>query len=201
MEDPRRVAPAAERNKEPILEVLREVLPPAGVVLELGSGSGQHAVYFARALPRLVFQPSDPDPVARRSVEAWREAEALANLRAPLAIDAEHERWTEAPVHAVVAINVIHISPWSVAQAIFTGATRHLEAGGVLFLYGPYRRGGQHTAPSNEAFDRSLRERDPRWGVRDLEAVVELGRGRGLVLEREVAMPANNLSLVFRRAG
>lgn len=201
MEDPRRVAPAAERNKQPILEVLREVLPPVGVVLELGSGSGQHVVHFARALPAVVFQPSDPDPGARRSIEAWAREEQLPNVRAPLALDAEAERWVDAQIAAVLALNVVHISPWSVTPAILAGAARHLDPGGVLFLYGPYRRGGQHTAPSNEAFDRSLRERDPRWGVRDLEAVVEAGRERGLVLEREVAMPANNLSLVFRRPG
>lgn len=201
MEDPRRVAPAAERNKQPILEALRDVLPARGLVLELGSGSGQHVVHFARAFPTLEFQPSDPEPAARRSIEAWVRAERLPNVRAPLALDAEAERWTEAPLQAVLAINVIHISPWPVTQAIFEGAARHLSEGGLLFLYGPYRRGGLHTAPSNEAFDQSLRARDPRWGVRDLEEVTQVGREVGLVLEREVAMPANNLSLVFRRPG
>lgn len=201
MEDPRRVAPAAERNKQPILEALRDVLPARGLVLELGSGSGQHVVHFARAFPTLEFQPSDPEPAARRSIEAWVRAERLPNVRAPLALDAEAERWTEAPLQAVLAINVIHISPWPVTQAIFEGAARHLSEGGLLFLYGPYRRGGLHTAPSNEAFDHSLRARDPRWGVRDLEEVTQVGREVGLVLEREVAMPANNLSLVFRRPG
>ncbi|MCC6474845.1 MAG: DUF938 domain-containing protein [Burkholderiales bacterium] len=195
----RATASAAERNKEPILEVLARVLPASGTVLEIASGTGQHVVHFARALPALQWQPSDPDAGARHSVRAWVAQEGLANVREPIDLDVNVEPWPVASAAALVCINMIHIAPWEAARGLMRGAGRILAAGGVLVLYGPYRRGGQHTAPSNEAFDSDLRARDPSWGVRDLEAVETLATGEGFTLDEVVPMPANNLSLVFRK--
>jgi len=195
----RQHSPSAERNREPILAVLRTVLPATGRVLEIASGTGQHALCFARALPGLDWQPSDADAEARESIAAWMAHDAPPNLRAPLALDVHQPEWDVGALDAVVCINMIHISPWSAAQALFAGASRYLVDGGVLYLYGPYKRGGAHTAPSNEAFDRQLRSRDPSWGVRDMEAVVALGASAGFECDEPIAMPANNFSLVFRK--
>ncbi len=197
--DARQIAPAAERNAAPILDVLRECLPSAGVVLEIASGTGVHAARFAAALPTLAWQPSDADARARASIEAWRAHASLANLRAPLDLDVCRTPWPIEAADAIVCINMIHISPWAAAEALFDGAQRLLPAGGVLYLYGPYRRHGAHTAPSNEAFDAQLRERNAAWGVRDMEAVEALGEARGFVCEARVAMPANNFSVVLRK--
>ncbi|MFM0074332.1 DUF938 domain-containing protein [Paraburkholderia sediminicola] len=198
----RQHSPSAERNREPILAVLREVLPPTGRVLEIASGTGQHAICFAGALPGLDWQPSDLDADARASIAAWIAHAGLANVRVPLALDVHQAEWgvnTVDTFDAVVCINMIHISPWSATQALFTGASRRLVDGGVLYLYGPYKRGGAQTSPSNDAFDQQLRSRDPAWGVRDMEAVVALGASVGLVCDEPIAMPANNFSLVFRK--
>ncbi|AOJ06399.1 SAM-dependent methyltransferase [Burkholderia mayonis] len=195
----RQWAPATERNREPILDVLKRVLPARGIVLEIASGTGQHAVHFAAALPDLVWQPTDTEAAARASIAAWAADAALPNLRAPLALDVCVEPWPLAAADAIVCINMIHIAPWAAACALFDGAARVLPDGGVLYLYGPYRRGGAHTAESNAQFDAQLRSRDPAWGVRDLEAVAELGRAAGLALDEIVEMPANNLSVVFRK--
>ncbi len=197
----RRRAPAASRNREPIFEVLQRVLPRAGLVLEIGSGTGEHAVDYTGRLPGIIWQPTDPSEEARASVAAWRAhaGDLEQRVRPPLPLDARAERWLDESPAAVVAINVIHISPWEVCEGIVAGAARHLRADGLLYLYGPYRREGRHTAPSNEAFDRSLRARDPSWGVRDLEEVAALARARGLALDEIVEMPANNLSVIFRR--
>ncbi|AOJ84331.1 SAM-dependent methyltransferase [Burkholderia savannae] len=195
----RQWAPATERNREPILDVLKRVLPARGTVLEIASGTGQHAVHFAVALPDLVWQPTDTEAAARASIDAWAADAALPNLRAPLALDVCAEPWPLAAADAIVCINMIHIAPWAAACALFDGAARLLPEGGVLYLYGPYRRGGAHTAESNARFDAQLRGRHPAWGVRDLEAVVELGRAAGLALDEIVEMPANNLSVVFRK--
>ncbi|CAN0627332.1 conserved protein of unknown function [Burkholderia multivorans] len=192
-------APAAERNRGPILDVLRRVLPASGSVLEIASGTGQHVVHFAQGLPALHWQPSDPDAHARRSIAAWIAYTGLPNVAEPLAFDVRDAGWPLATVDAIVCINMIHIAPWAAAEALFAGASRVLRPGGVLVLYGPYRRAGQHTAESNEAFDAQLRSRDPAWGVRDLEAVVALGLDAGLDCIEVVGMPANNLSVVFRR--
>ncbi|RQS61917.1 DUF938 domain-containing protein [Burkholderia sp. Bp8963] len=192
-------APAAERNRGPILDVLRRVLPASGDVLEIASGTGQHVVHFAAGLPGLRWQPSDPDAQARQSIAAWIAHTGVPNVRAPLAFDVRDAVWPFAALDAIVCINMIHISPWACAQALFAGASRVLRPAGVLMLYGPYRREGRHTAPSNEAFDAQLRLRDPSWGVRDLEAVVALGLDCGLDCIEVVEMPANNLSIVFRR--
>ncbi|ODV43698.1 SAM-dependent methyltransferase [Cupriavidus sp. UYMMa02A] len=197
--DARRLAPATERNREPILAVLRNALPATGTVLEIASGTGQHAVHFAAALPGLTWQPSDPDGAARASIAAWIHHSGLTNVRAPLALDVCAQPWGIDAADAVVCINMIHISPWAAAQALFAGAGRLLGPGGVLFLYGPYRRGGAHTAPSNAAFDAQLRATDPEWGVRDMEDVIALGEAQGMRCDAPVAMPANNFSLVFRK--
>jgi len=198
------IAPAVARNREPILAVLRRVapspvLPARGLVLEIASGSGEHAVYFAAALPHLTWQPSDPDPEARESITAYRAAAQLPNLLPPLALDAASPDWPATQTDMIVAINMIHIAPWAAAEGLMAGAERFLPAGGVLFLYGPFRERGQHTAPSNAAFDESLRARNREWGVRDLDDVVALASRHGLALEERVTMPANNLSVVFRR--
>ncbi len=201
----RQHSPSAERNRAPILAVLREVLPATGRVLEIASGTGQHAVCFAGALPGLDWQPSDLDADARASIAAWVAHAGLANVRAPLALDVHQQDWgvhtqdKHDKLDAVVCINMIHISPWSATQALFAGASRRLAVGGVLYLYGPYKRGGAQTSPSNDAFDQQLRSRDPAWGVRDMEAVVALGASVGLVCDEPIAMPANNFSLVFRK--
>jgi SAM-dependent methyltransferase len=193
-------APAAERNKDPILTVLKRVLPRSGTVLEIASGTGQHAVHFARALPALTWQPSDPDPEMRASIRAWIAESGLSGLRDPLDLDVQAQPWPVESADAVACINMIHIAPWSATTALMGGVGRILCPGGVLLLYGPFRQDGQHTAPSNEAFDRSLRAGNPEWGVRDLEAVVTAASSAGLALEDVVAMPANNLCVLFRGA-
>lgn len=195
----KRHAPSAERNREPLLSVLRDVLPAHGTVLEVASGTGQHAVFFCRALPGLCWQPTDADPGALASIEAWRQEEALPNLRAPLALDVQAEAWPVARVDALVGINLVHICPWEATQGLLRGAGRVLAPGAPLVLYGAYFIEGQTPAPSNVAFDAWLRERDPTWGVRTLSAVTAEAEAQGLVRERVVEMPSNNLVLVFRR--
>jgi SAM-dependent methyltransferase len=195
----RRSAPAAERNKDPILAVLQRVLPQSGLVLEIASGTGQHVVHFARTLPGLTWQPSEPDPQMRQSIAGWLAETGPANVLPPLDLDVRRPEWPLDHADAMVCINMIHISPWEATEQLLAGCGRILHPGGVLYLYGPYRRGGRHTAPSNEAFDASLRQRDPQWGVRDLETVVEAANQHGLALSEVVEMPANNLSVVFVR--
>ncbi|MBC2662168.1 DUF938 domain-containing protein [Novosphingobium flavum] len=197
--DDRRSAPAVARNRDPILVVLRQVLPDHGTVLEVASGTGEHAVHFARHLPALTWQPSDPSPEACASIEAWRRAEGLGNVWAPLALDAAAATWPEVSAAAVVCINMVHISPWAATLGLLRGAARVLPPGGVLYLYGPYRQTGVPLAPGNTAFDADLRERDPRWGLRELDEVVAAAGHAGFTLDRIVEMPANNLSVVFRR--
>jgi len=194
----RRSSPAAQRNRQPILDVLREVLPPSGLVLEVASGTGEHAAYFAAAFPKLVWQPTDPDPAALGSIEAWRAEARLANLLAPLALDAQAREWPIDAADAILCINMVHISPWSATEGLMRGAGRLLPRGAPLVLYGPYRRAGVPTAPSNEAFDESLRSRNLEWGLRDLADVEAEAEARGLALERVYEMPANNLTIVFR---
>jgi len=192
-------APAVARNRDPILAVLREVLAAPGTVLEIASGSGEHAVHFASALSHLVWQPTDPDAEARRSIAAHAARAQLPNLLPPLALDAAAAAWPVTQADAIVSINMIHIAPWSAAEGLMAGAARLLPPDSPLYLYGPFREHGRHTAPSNAAFDESLKARDPAWGVRDLDEVVALAGRHGLALTRTVAMPANNLSVVFRR--
>jgi SAM-dependent methyltransferase len=193
-------APAVARNRDAILAVLREILPDSGTVLEIASGSGEHAVHVAAALPGVDWLPSDPEPAARRSIAAHALRAGLANIRPPLVIDAAAAAWPVARVDGIVCINMIHIAPWAATEGLMAGAGRVLSAGGVLFLYGPFREADRPFAESNAAFDASLRARDPAWGVRDLDAVAAEATRHGLSLVRRVAMPANNLSLIFGRA-
>lgn len=199
MTDHRRHAPATQRNRDAILAVLARHLPARGLVLEVASGSGEHAVHFAGALPALDFQPSDADEASRASIDAWAAAAGCVNLRRAIALDAAAARWPIAAADAVLCINMIHIAPWSAASGLVRGAARLLAPGAILYLYGPYRREGRHTAPSNAAFDLGLRARNPEWGVRDLEAVAALAASSGFAPPLVEAMPANNLSLIFRR--
>lgn len=194
-------SPAAVRNAEAILAVLRAHLPKRGRVLEIAAGSGQHAVAFASALPGLEWTPSDPSSEARASIAAWAAKADLPNLQAPLALDClEEATWPEAAFDAVVCINMIHISPWAATEGLMRLAERVLpRPGGLLYLYGPYREAEAALAPSNEVFDASLRGRDPAWGLRDRDEVVALARSHGLTLTLRADMPANNISLLFRR--
>ena len=195
----KRHAPAAERNREPIAAVLGEALPERGLVLEVASGTGQHAAWFAGLFPHLRWQPSDPDPEALASIRAWREESGLANLLEPVLLDASAEAWPVEAADAILCINMVHISPWVATVGLMLGAGRLLAPGSPLLLYGPYRRAGVPTAPSNEAFDFSLRARDPRWGLRELKAVAAEAERHGLRFERLFEMPANNVTVVFRR--
>lgn len=193
----RKTWPAPERNKEPILQELRRVLPDGATVLEFASGTGQHAAHFAAALPPITWQTTERDAELFSSIEAW--CEGLPNVRPPLLFEVGRDPWPEVEADVVVAINLVHIMPWEATEALVRGAAENLPSGGLLVLYGPYRVGGRHTAPSNAAFDAELRSRDPRWGVRDLEAVRTLAERHGMTQEPPVSMPANNLFVVFRK--
>jgi SAM-dependent methyltransferase len=199
MNDDREIAPAPERNKQPILEVLTRALPASGLVLEIGSGTGQHVAHFAKALPGLEFQPSEMDVAKHASIAAWIAHEGVTNVRAPVALDVTHVPWPVRKADAIVCINVIHISPWEATLALMHGAGEVLRPGGVLVTYGPYKREGKHTAPSNETFDAWLKERDKRFGVRDMGEVAIVAMEAGLEPADVVEMPANNFVLVFRK--
>ncbi|WP_176590219.1 DUF938 domain-containing protein [Sphingobium sp. EM0848] len=194
----KRHAPATERNRDAIVAVLREELPQSGLMLEVASGSGEHAIHFAAAFPDLDWQPSDPDPVALASIAAWREEAGLSNLRPPVRLDAAAP-WPAERADAILCINMVHISPWAATLGLLRGAGACLSPDGLLYLYGPYVREGVETAPSNLAFDASLKARDPRWGLRRVEDVIAAAYAEGLRFDRLVEMPANNLSLLFRR--
>lgn len=223
--DLRQYAPATERNRQPILAVLKQVLPKSsdtagdadnmvGIVLEISSGTGEHATYFAPRLSHLYWLPSEPQAAGRDSIQAWGEALPSRNLLLPpLDLDVSAHPWSveeaavqarltvlDAPICAIVNINMIHIAPWEMCGHLMAGAQRVLPPGGVLYLYGPYKRDGRHTAPSNEAFDRTLRDRNPLWGIRDLETVVDTAKEHELQLSEVIEMPANNLSVVFTRS-
>lgn len=199
--DPRLDYPATQRNREPILAVLRELLGHGDRVLEIGSGSGQHAAYFTTHLPSLHWQPSDVEDTTFASIRAW--SEDRGNVASPRVIDVARpfEAWgvEREAFDAVFCANVIHIAPWEVCLGLLAGAAELLGAQGRLIFYGPFQREGRHTAPSNEAFDASLRTRDPRWGVRDLDVVTGEAARHGLLRDRVVEMPSNNLTAVFRR--
>ena len=200
MTDPRQFAPATQRNRDVILDVLRRTLPATGLVLEIASGSGEHAVHFAASLPDLVFQPTDPNPDALASIAAWIEAAGARNVRPPVQLDVCQPFWPIANAAAIVCINMIHISPWEATQGLISGAAAILPSGAALYLYGPYFRAGVETAPSNLAFDRSLRERNPVWGIKRLEEVAAVAGSAGFTGPDVTEMPANNLSVVFRRS-
>ena len=198
--DRRLYFPHVARNREPILEVLRRVLPPQGLVLEIASGGGEHAAYFASNLPGVIWQPTDANTEMFESIAAHRTAAGVANLLAPLHLDVTAEQWPVARAEAMVCCNMIHIAPWAVTEGLIAGAGRTLARDGLLYLYGPYKIDGRHTAPSNEDFDANLRARNPLWGVRDLTEVSSLAKRHGFALAETVPMPANNLSVIFRRA-
>jgi len=197
--DARAFSPASQRNRQPILEVLARVLPGSGLVLEVASGSGEHALWFAQHLRPLAWQPSDPDPACRRSIAAHAAGVHCPTLKPPLDLDVTEAIWPIERADAIVCINMVHIAPWAATEGLMAGSARCLPPGGVLYLYGPYQRGGEHTAPSNAAFDESLRAHNPAWGLRDVEAVAESAQAQGLTLGKIVEMPANNLSLILTR--
>lgn len=208
MLDARQYAPATERNRQPILDVLRQVLPATGTVLEISSGTGEHITFFAPRLPHLQWIASEPDELSRKSIQAWGAALPAENFcLPPLALDVSRQPWPverpipglKLPITAIVNINMIHISAWEMCQHLMAGAERILPGDGVLYLYGPFKQEGAHTSPSNEAFDRMLRDRNSAWGIRDLAAVAAIAHQHSLQLENVIAMPANNFSVVFRR--
>ncbi len=195
---------SAQRNREPILEVLTRVVPPEGLILEIASGTGQHAAFFAPRLVPRSWQPTDIDRDNFDSISAWADYVASESgetelIKKPVRLDASAPEWPIKRADAIVCINMIHIAPIEACSGLLAGAARILPASQPLFLYGPFKRHGAHTAPSNQAFDESLRARDPRWGVRDLDELAEEASGRGLELDEVFGMPANNLSVVFRR--
>jgi SAM-dependent methyltransferase len=200
--DRRMFSPSAARNSAPILAVLKRVLPTSGAVLEVGCGTGEHAVCFAGAMPNLIWHPSDPDPDARASTTSWIEFTGLTNIRPPRDIDVCASAWggeqTQA-FDAIVSLNMVHIAPWPASLGLFAGAGRVLRAGGLLILYGPFMRDGVHNAPSNAAFDVSLKASNPSWGVRDITDLERVAKSSGLGLREIIEMPANNMSLVFDR--
>ena len=220
MANDRQYAPATERNRQPILEVLQKVLPDRGTVLEIASGTGEHAAFFAPQLAHLQWLPTEPQAALRDSIRGWRIAQPAANFLAPLELDVSEQPWPgeelpgekplaeesqaservkSDPITAIVNINMIHISPWAMCEYLMAGAERVLPSGGVLYLYGPFRQANVETAPGNESFDRMLRDRNPAWGLRDLETVCECAIAHSLIHLQTIPMPANNLSVVFHR--
>lgn len=203
MENSKQYAPATQRNREPILEVLLRVLPPSGNILEVASGTGEHSIFFAPAFSSRQWIPSDPNAISRDSIEAWRKESLIENIHPPLNINAQDSIWEIEKefldITTIININMIHISPWSACLGLMEGAKRLLPSGGILYLYGPYKQEGKHTALSNEAFDESLRDQNPEWGVRNLEDVIKVAEDNGLVFKEKVAMPANNLSVIFEK--
>jgi hypothetical protein len=200
--DARQYAPTTQRNREPILEVLSRILPE-GNILELASGTGEHAIFFAPRLAPRQWYPSDPNPLLRDSIEAWRNYHPADNLHSPLDLDVCESKWRieelEIEINAIANINMIHISPWKACLGLMAGAGRILPVNGILYLYGPYKQNGEHTADSNRSFDESLRRQNPEWGVRNLEDVMRIAKSEGLKLQEIVAMPANNLSVIFQK--
>ena len=198
----KRSAPATERNREAILSILQNYLPNQGTVLEIASGTGQHAVFFAQQLTPRFWLPTDLDPTNIASIAAWRVEAGAANLLLPRQLDVRDPAWLidchlPAPISAIVNINMLHISPWSCCEALFAGAAEVLNQSGVVILYGPFKRDGLHTAPSNAAFDEQLRSQDSAWGVRDLKAVVNIAVEQGFACQNVIEMPVNNFSVVF----
>ena len=201
--DARQYAPATQRNREPILEVLAKIIPSNSNVLEIASGTGEHGVFFAQQLKISCWIPSDPNPESQSSIIAWKNYSGLENLELPLSINVTQPEWQkqleDKKIDVVVNMNMIHISPWSACLGLLSGVSKILSTGGILYLYGPYKRNGEHTASSNTSFDLALRNRNPDWGIRDLEQVVEVAAAVGLRLQEVIEMPANNLSVVFSR--
>ena len=194
----KRFAPATMRNRDGIVDILREILPSDGQVLEVASGTGEHAVHFAHCFPALGWQPSDPDPIALASIEAWCAEAGLPNIMTPVQLDATNATWPLTSADAILCINMVHISPWAATVGLFRGAASLLGPGAALFLYGPYIQQSVPTAASNLAFDASLKNRDPAWGLRSVEEVIDLAVSYGFIVDKIIEMAANNLSLVFR---
>ena len=199
MTDPRRHAPATLRNRQAIAEQLKTALPASGRVLEIASGTGEHASFFAALFPQLDWQPSEPNPALRQSIVAYGEDSGLANLAPPLDLDVTRRPWPVEAVAAILCVNLLHIAPWAATEALIAGAGDVLPPGAPLMIYGPFMREGRHTADSNAAFDRGLRAENPAWGVREMEAVEDLARREGLALADMTAMPANNFFLQFEK--
>ena len=199
MTDPRRHAPATLRNRQAIAEQLKTALPDEGRVLEIASGTGEHVSFFAGLFPRLDWQPSEPDPMLRQSIVAYGADSNLANLAPPLDLDVTRRPWPVEAVAAILCVNLLHIAPWAVTEALMAGAGEALPHGGPLMIYGPFMREGRHTADSNDAFDRGLRMENPAWGVREMEAVEDVASQHGLALADVAAMPANNFFLRFEK--
>lgn len=199
LSDGRIVSPSAERNKGPIAEILMRVLPAQGEVLEISSGTGQHVLHFAQAMPHIRWQPTEQDADCLKSIASWLARASTPNVNAPLYLDVHDEIWPVHDVAAVVCMNMIHIAPPSATEALLRGAGNVIACGGVLFLYGPFRRKGRHTSASNEAFDALLKGKNPEWGVRNVEDVAHLAAAVGLELEQTHDMPANNLAVIFRK--
>lgn len=204
--DDRQYAPATDRNRDPILTVLQQVLPPQGTILEIASGTGQHAIHFAPALAPRLWQPSEPTPQGRASIRAWAAANPIETLRAPIDLDVCAPLWpveleTHTPaITAIVAINLIHIAPWAACLGLLAGANCILPIGGILYLYGPYKQKSVDLAPGNEMFDASLRSQNSAWGLRDLDTVIEAATIENLTLKTIIEMPTNNLSVVFEKS-
>ena len=199
--DLRRYAPATQRNREPILAVLLQVLPTTGTILEISSGTGEHAIFMAPQLVPRYWLPSDPSPYARASIAAWQQSAPCDNVYPPIDLDASSDQWlveSREPITAIVNINMIHIAPRSAYLGLFAGAKRILPIGGILYLYGPFKQGGVHTAPSNAAFDESLQSQNSEWGIRDLAEITAVAHSHNLELQQVYPMPAHNLSVVFR---
>jgi hypothetical protein len=201
----RQYAPATQRNREPILKILLKLLPPQGNILEIASGTGEHAVFFAPYFQPRQWIPSDINPLAIESIKAWQQHHEIPNLTAPLIIDVTDSNWSKNSdlsnqnIQAIVNINMIHISPWKTCLELLAGAQNLLPVGGILYLYGPYKQNGQHTSPSNAEFDQSLRYQNPEWGVRNLEDVINIATNHSLKLDQIKPMPANNLSVIFQK--
>lgn len=198
-QDLRLSSPSALRNRDPILAILSKALPAAGCVLEVASGTGEHITHFAQNVPHLLWQPSDPSPDACSSIAAWREAEGLANVLAPMTIDAGDPVWPPIEADAIICINMIHISPWAATVGLMRQAGQILPCDGLLYLYGPYRRGALPLAPSNQDFDLTLRTSNPQWGLRELDEVIACAEMHGLQFQDVIEMPSNNLSVQFRK--
>lgn len=201
--DTRQYATATQRNRQPILDILLKVLSPQGNILEIASGTGEHGIFFAPYLSPRQWIPSEPNPLLRDSICAWQDKFPAENIQPPLDIDARNNRWSiedqETKIEAIVNINMIHIAPWDACLGLMAGAGRILPSGGILYLYGPFKRNGKHTAPSNQAFDQSLRANNPEWGVRDLTEVTQIAEKQGLELAEIISMPANNFSVIWRK--
>jgi SAM-dependent methyltransferase len=195
----KRFAPATQRNRDPIVSVLRVVLPQSGEVLEVASGTGEHIVHFAAYFPHLQWQPSDFDPAGLESIQAWVDESQLPNIKSPVSLDAVNPDWPVLQADAIICINMVHISPWRATLGLFAGAKRLLGNGGLLYLYGPYKEANAETAASNEAFDASLQSANSEWGLRHVEDMVDVALVNGFELEQRIEMPANNLSLIFRK--